>query len=137
MKKCFLFFNLIFERTVFAVSHSKLINVGKRSTLGIKRYFLLFTFYFLLFFANAQTQFFSTVKIEYEKTVAQHALMKELAAEWYESAKDYIPANSVSYFDFIADSAHSIYKPGRDNGNTQRNWFTELGAKNIVYTDYQ
>lgn len=103
----------------------------------MKRYFLLFTFYFLLFLANAQTQFYSTVKIEFEKTVAQHALMKEIDQEWYEFAKDHTPATSVTYFDFIADSAHSIYKPGRETGNDQRNWFTQLGAKNIVYTDYE
>ena len=103
----------------------------------MKKYLSLFTFCFLVFFSHAQTQFFSTVKIEYEKTIAQHAMMKELSPEWFEMSKDYTPASSVSYFDFISDSTHSIYKPGRENGSTQRNWFTELGAKNVVYTDYQ
>ena len=42
----------------------------------MKKYFSLFTFCFLFFFSHAQTQFFSTVKIEYEKTIAQHAMMK-------------------------------------------------------------
>jgi len=103
----------------------------------MKKYLLLFTFYFLLFSSHAQTQFFSTVKIEFEKTIAQHAMMKELDPEWYEFAKDHTPVTSLSYFDFIGDSAHSVYRPGRDNGSTQRNWFTELGAKNVVYTDYR
>lgn len=87
-------------------------------------------------FANAQTQFFSTVKIEFEKTVATQALYKELDAEWYDLIKDRIPQNSISYFDFIADSAHSIYKPGRDNSDP-RGWTIQLGSKNIVYTDYE
>lgn len=102
-----------------------------------KRYTLLLTFYFLIFAVNAQTQFYSSVKIEFEKTIAQHAMMKELSPDWYEFAKDHTPATSISYFDFIADSTHSVYKPGRANGNTQRNWFTELGAKNVVFTDYE
>jgi len=48
-----------------------------------------------------------------------------------------VSPNALTYYDFIADSVHSIYKPGRDVGNDQRNWFTQLGAKNVVYTDYQ
>jgi GLPGLI family protein len=102
----------------------------------MKKYFLLFACHSLLFLTHAQTQFFSTVKIEFEKTVAQHAFMKELDPQWYEFAKDHVPANNVTYFDFVGDSAHSIYKPGRETGNNQRNWFDQLGAKNIVYTDY-
>jgi len=105
--------------------------------MKMKRYVFLAAFSLLIVAAEAQTQFFSTVKIEYEKTIAQHAMMKELSPEWFEMSKDHTPATSVSYFDFISDSTHSIYKPGKDNGSTQRNWFTELGAKNVVYTDYQ
>jgi len=105
--------------------------------MKMKQCFLILTFYFLIFAARAQTQFFSTVKIEFEKTIAQHAMMKELSPEWFEMAKDHTPATSISYFDFISDSSHSIYKPGRETGNTQRNWFTELGGKNVVFTDYE
>ncbi len=105
--------------------------------MKMKRCFFFSAFFFSMFAARAQTQFFSTVKIEFEKTIAQHAMMKELSPEWFEMSKDNTPATSISYFDFISDSAHSIYKPGRDNGTTRRNWFTELGAKNVVYTDYQ
>jgi len=114
------------------------VKVYKRTQMiKMKHCLFLFTFYFSIAAAEAQTPFFSTVKIEYEKTIAQHAMMKELSPQWFEMAKDHTPTTSISYFDFISDSAHSIYKPGRDNGSTQRNWFTELGAKNVVYTDYQ
>jgi len=104
---------------------------------SLKRYFLHFTFYFLLSSADAQTQFFSTVKIEFEKTVAMRALYKEIEPEWYEQIKDRIAQNSVTYFDFIADSTHSIYKPGREVATDNRGWFQPMANKNIVYTDYQ
>src|SRR5205814_1841535 len=87
--------------------------------------------------ATAQNRFYNTVKIEFEKTLAMQALYKELAPEWYDQVKDRIPQNTISYFDFIADSSHSVYKPGRETGNDQRGWFMQLGIKNVVYTDYQ
>jgi len=103
----------------------------------MKKNILIVLFIFSIAIANAQTQFFSTVKIEFEKTTAMQALYKELDAEWYDRIKDRIPQNSISYFDFIADSSHSIYKPGRDGNSDPRGWTLQLGSKNIVYTDYQ
>lgn len=87
--------------------------------------------------AGAQAPFFNTVKIEFEKTVAMRALYKELEPDWYDRIKDRIPQNSITYFDFIADSAHSIYKPGREVSADPRGWFQPLANKNTVYTDYQ
>ncbi|HMG68917.1 MAG TPA: GLPGLI family protein, partial [Chitinophagaceae bacterium] len=103
----------------------------------MKKNILFFVFCLAIAFAKAQTQFYSTVKIEFEKTVAMQALYKEIEPEWYEQIKDRIPANSKSYFDFIADSTHSIYKPGREGSTDMRGWFQPLANKNIVYTDYQ
>ena len=103
----------------------------------MKKNILVLLFIFFIAFANAQTQFFSTVKIEFEKTTAMQALYKELDPEWYERIKDHIQQTSISYFDFIADSSHSIYKPGREGNNDPRSWTIQLGSKNIVYTDYQ
>ena len=105
----------------------------------MKKYFLLLAFCFLLWFAKAQTQFFSTVKIEFEKTVTLQALYKEIANgdSWYENMKDQIPKTSLTYFDFIADSTHSVYKPGREVATNTRGWFLPIANKNIVYTDFQ
>jgi GLPGLI family protein len=105
----------------------------------MKKYFLLLAFCFLLLFAKAQTQFFSTVKIEFEKTVTLQALYKEIANgdNWYENMKEQIPKTSLTYFDFIADSAHSVYKPGREIATNTRTWFQPMANKNTVYTDYQ
>ncbi len=89
------------------------------------------------FFSKAQTQFFSTVKIEFEKTVAQQALMKELEPDWFEKIKDHFPNARSRYFDFIADSTHSVYKPGREVATTQRTWFHRIANKKRVYTDFQ
>jgi len=102
----------------------------------MKRYFLLLTFYFLVSNARAQTQFFSTVKIEFEKTVATQAMYKEIEPDWYERIKDQLPKTSISYFDFIADSTRSVYKPGREVATNTRSWFQPMANKNIVYTDF-
>src|SRR6476660_375050 len=104
----------------------------------MKKYFLFSGFCFLLLFAKAQTQFFSAIKIEFEKTVATQALYKEMVdANWYESIKDQLPKNSISYFDFISDSIHSIYKPGREVATNTRGWFQPMANQNNVYTDFK
>jgi len=104
----------------------------------MKKYFLLSGFCFLLLLAKAQTQFFSTVKIEFEKTVATQALYKEIVdANWFERIKDQLPKTTVNYFDYVADSTHSIYKPGREVATNTRGWFLPIANKNIVYTDFQ
>src|SRR2546423_1822143 len=84
---------------------------------------------------HAQTQFFSTVKIEYEKTINVPAFYKELDPEWYEFVKDQIPKTDVTYYDFIGDSTHSIYKPGRE-GTTNYRGYRPVADKNVVFTDY-
>jgi len=99
---------------------------------------LFLIFCFAMTITNAQTQFFSTVKIEFEKTVTTRALYKELFPEWFEEWKDHIPQTTLSYFDFISDSVHSIYKPGRDVTASPGMFdFFTLANKNTVYTDYQ
>ena len=45
--------------------------------------------------------------------------------------------NTINYFDFISDSSHSIYKPGKEVPADPRMWTERFGDKNIVYTDYQ
>jgi len=108
-----------------------------KALIKMKRYFFLVTFYFLISSAEAQTQFFSTVKIEFEKTVATQAMYKEIEPEWFERIKDQLPKTSITYFDFIADSTHSVYKPGRPIQTNTRTWFQPMANKNTVYTDYQ
>ena len=76
----------------------------------MKKYFLFSGFCFLLLFAKAQTQFFSTVKIEFEKTVTLQALYKEIANgdSWYENMKDQIPKTSLRIL-ISLQTAHTLF----------------------------
>jgi GLPGLI family protein len=85
----------------------------------------------------AQTQFYSTVKIEFEKTISVRQWYKELESEWYEQIKDHIPETVLAYCDFIGDSSRSIYKPGREVPIDPRTWYRPVADKNIVYTDFK
>lgn len=89
--------------------------------------------------AMGQSQFFSTIKVEFEKTTAVRQLMKDLQEgnTWYEQNKDRYPVSIVNYYDFTGDTSRSIYQPGKDVPLDPRMWYRPVGDKNIVYTDYQ
>ena len=88
--------------------------------------------------ADAQSQFFTTVKIEFEKTVAVRQLYKGLIdAAWYDQIKDRIPVSVLSYFDFVADSNKSIFQPGKETAVDSRSFYRPVADKNIVYTDFK
>ncbi|MES1214986.1 MAG: GLPGLI family protein [Bacteroidota bacterium] len=84
----------------------------------------------------AQTQFFSTVKIEYEKTVAVQQLYKEIAKDWYDRIKDRLQQTSTSYFEFTGDSSRSLYKQTKEAVYDSRSFFQPFADKNVVYNDY-
>jgi GLPGLI family protein len=86
----------------------------------------------------AQDHFFSTIKVEFEKTTSVRQLMKELQENnsWYEQNKDRYPVSMLSYYVFTGDSSHSLYQPGKDVPPDPRAWYRPVGDKNIVYTDY-
>jgi GLPGLI family protein len=86
---------------------------------------------------TAQSPFIGTVNIEFEKNTNVPALYKELAPEWYDMIKDHLPKSTTTYFDFIGDTSHSIFKPGRETSADFRNGFQPIAEKNIVYTDYR
>lgn len=89
-------------------------------------------------FAGAQAQFYSTVKVEFEKTTNVHAYYKELIDDenWFSQMKDHLPKTVANYYDFIGDSLHSIYKPSRETTIDQRFWYRPVADKNVVYNDY-
>lgn len=87
--------------------------------------------------SKAQTQFYSTVKIEFEKTVSVKAYYKELDEEWYDFIKDRLPQNVLSYYQFMGDSAHAIYKPGREVNDYLQTSYRPVADKNVVYTDFK
>jgi GLPGLI family protein len=87
-------------------------------------------------FVFAQTQFHGKVKIEFEKTINVHAYIKEIDEEWYNWIKDRLPKTKLGYYNFIGDSTRSVYKPGRESGDDNRQQFWLVADKNIVYNDY-
>jgi GLPGLI family protein len=101
-----------------------------------KIFFVLILFGFTKIL-SAQAQFFSTVKIEYEKTVYMKQLVKAIEPEWYERIKDRLPETSISYFDFIGDTTRSIFKPGREVAYDPRAFLQGIADKNVVYNDYR
>jgi GLPGLI family protein len=100
---------------------------------------LIYIVLFLFFAgaASAQTQFYSTVKIEFEKTTNVHAYYKDLDPEWYDFIKDRLPQNAVTYHEFIGDSTRSIYKPGKEAKFDMYSGYRPVADKNIVFTDFR
>jgi GLPGLI family protein len=103
----------------------------------MKKIFLVFLLCFSFVAMHAQPQFLNTVKIEFEKTVYVKQLLKAIEPEWYEMIKDRLPESSLSYFDFIADTTKSIYKPGREVPYDPRSPINGLADKNVVYNDFK
>jgi GLPGLI family protein len=89
--------------------------------------------------AQSQARFFSTIKVEFEKTTSVRQLMKDLQEgnSWYEQNKDRYPVSIVNYYDFIGDTTKSIYKPGKETPVDPRMWYRPVGDKNVVYNDYK
>lgn len=85
---------------------------------------------------QAQTSFYKTVKIEFEKTVYVRQLYKEVSPRWYDMIKDRVPETFISYSDFTGDNSKSIYKPGREVPSDPRMRNDFAADKNVVYTDY-
>ena len=94
---------------------------------------------FVLQAVNAQQRFFSTIKVEFEKTISVRQLMKDLQEgnPWYEQNKDRYPVSLLSYYDFTGDTSKSLYQPGKDVPLDPRSWYRPVGDKNVVYTDFQ
>ena len=87
----------------------------------------------------AQANFFSSIKVEYEKTTSVRQLMKDLQENnsWYEQNKDRYPVSVLSYYEFTGDTTHSIYKPGKELPVDPRLWWRPVGDKNVVYNEYR
>ena len=105
----------------------------------IKKTILSVSLGLLLQASNAQQRFFSTIKVEFEKTISVRQLMKELQEgnSFYEQSKDRYPVSMLSYHDFTGDTSKSLYQPGKDVPIDPRTWYRPVGDKNIVYTDYE
>jgi GLPGLI family protein len=100
-----------------------------------------FTFALIVFFfsggARAQTRFFGTIKVDFEKTLNVHASYKNMDPQWYDRIKDRLPKEVVTYHTFIGDSTRSLYRPGKETELDPRSFFRPVADKNIVFTDFR
>lgn len=103
----------------------------KKILIGITVFFALMTT------IQAQETFHNTVKIEFEKVVYARQQYKEMYGEWYERFKDQIPEKVVNYYEFIGDTAHSVFRETKEAQLNPRSWYQSVSDKNIVYNDYR
>lgn len=104
----------------------------------MKKFFLIINAV-LCFTIVAKAQFTMSGKIEYERKVNIYAQMAEMDNnDWFEKIKSQIPKFMSSYFDLTFDTAHSLYKPGKEvEGNSAFKMFGGGPAtENVVYTDF-
>ena len=85
---------------------------------------------------DAQTNFYQAVKIEFEKTVYVRQLTKALQPEWYERIKDRLPETALTYYNFMGDTARSIYRTGREVPRDPKLTYKSFADNNVVYNDY-
>ncbi|MCR6720723.1 MAG: GLPGLI family protein [Chitinophagaceae bacterium] len=103
----------------------------------MKRIYLLISFLLMLSFSmNAQQAFLQKVSINYVKTVAVWPLMKEMEPEWFDSEKDYMPKETLSYFNLSTDGTKSIFKKTKDAEIPRGMWYRPFADDNVVYNDY-
>ena len=88
--------------------------------------------------AISQTKFYTAVKIEFERNTNPRKLMEEWNSgeDWFERFKENFPTSSLVYSEFTGDTAHSIYKPGKEIPVSGRNFYEPTADKNVIYTDY-
>jgi GLPGLI family protein len=87
--------------------------------------------------AQAQENFHSTVKVEYEKIVYSKQLYMELYKDWYENFKTMIPDQVINYYEFVGNTEKSLYKESKEAVLNPRTWYEAMADKNVVYNDYK
>ena len=85
---------------------------------------------------QSQQIFIDEVSVDYAKTVAVWPLMKEMEPEWFERQKDYMPKETISYFNFTGDTAKSVYKRTKEAEVPRGMWFRPFADENVVFNDY-
>jgi GLPGLI family protein len=87
--------------------------------------------------ANAQQIFLDKVSIDFVKTVAVRPLIKEIEPEWYEMAKENMPKETVSYFNFTSDGTKSVYKRVKEAEIPKGMWWEPFADQNVIFNDYE
>ncbi|MBA2499208.1 MAG: GLPGLI family protein [Chitinophagaceae bacterium] len=102
----------------------------------MKKQLLSGIFFSIILQAGAQTNFFSSVNIEFEKTTYVHQYYKELEPEWFEQIKERLPQTFLNYYIYTGSQEKSIYRPGKETPVDSRTWYRPVADKNVVFTDF-
>ena len=105
----------------------------------IKKIFFATGLLFTIQSIFAQTRFFATIRVDFEKTTSVRQLMKDLEGEnsWFEQFKEQYPVTTLNYYEFTGDTTKSLYKPGKEVVLDGRTWYRPVADKNVVYTDFK
>jgi GLPGLI family protein len=97
---------------------------------------LLGVFYYA---ATGQETFYSKIKVEFEKTTSVRQLFKDLTenSSWFQQSIDRYPVATTNYYEFVGDTNHSLYQPGKETAIDPRAWYRPVADKNIVYTNFK
>jgi GLPGLI family protein len=103
----------------------------------MKKLFLIFATFIVALSAPSQTTFLKSGKIEFERKTNIHRLYFSGETDsWAEEFKKLIPQFKTDYFDLLFTEEKSVYKPGKDNGESKNvGWFESPAAGNTVYRD--
>lgn len=102
----------------------------------MKKLIILFVACFSFVSSYSQQIFLDKVSIDYVKTVAVWPLIKEIEPEWFDRSKQYMPKETVSYFNFTGDVRNSLYKRTKEPEIPRGMWFQPFADNNVVYNDY-
>lgn len=101
----------------------------------MKAFHIITLIFLLAVKANAQTQFITTGKIEFEKKVNMHKRIGD--GTWADEIKNKLPQFSTSYFDLRFNGHASTYKAGRETDDPWKNfWGSDGGDDDIIYNNY-
>lgn len=98
----------------------------------------IFCFFALLFSVKGigQTTFHPAVKIEFEKVVYVRQQYKEMFPEWYDEFNSRIPEKVVNLYEFIGDTAKSLFRETKEIVLPPNTWYQEVANKNVVFNNY-
>ena len=102
----------------------------------MKRFFSVIFFILFCVVADAQTQFITSGKIEFEQKVNMYKRIGE--GTWADEMKSRLPQFSTTYFDLRFNGHESTYRLGRETGDDpwKRMWGGGEDDNNLVYNNY-
>lgn len=101
----------------------------------MQKIFFGFAMWLVAMGSQAQT-FHPQVRIDFEKVVYVRQQYKELFSEWFEQFKNMIPEKVVNQYEFLGDTAQSLFRETKEAVLPANTWYEEVANKNVVYNNY-